>query len=178
MHAQVEPSPYDSFMRHVSFLSEMTHANLCQITYLQELLEEIEEERQREALSREEQIAADDIEDKTDIVLLACKDERSCLQLQDCIFNGPQKVYVYTLYYLVMAALWLIYICKLYPLASYVIFICCQFSLKSSATAFDHSLFSLFFIYDSLIFCSSGLTVPIYNVGHAGRVGEVSVRKD
>jgi len=58
------------------------------------LLEEIEQERQKEALSRQEQIMVEDVGDNTDIVLVACKDERSCLQLEDCILKSPHKVYL------------------------------------------------------------------------------------
>lgn len=61
---------------------------------MQELLEEIEEERQREALSRKEQIMVERVGDNADIVLVACKDERSCLQLEDCILKGPHKVFI------------------------------------------------------------------------------------
>lgn len=59
---------------------------------LRELLVEIEEERQKEALAREEQIMVEQVGDNTGIVLVACKDERSCLQLEDCIQKGPRKV--------------------------------------------------------------------------------------
>ncbi|KAJ6851610.1 putative DNA repair endonuclease UVH1 [Iris pallida] len=58
---------------------------------LRELLEEIEEERQKEDLSREGHIEIDD-GGNSDIVLVACKDERSCLQLEDCIMKSPRKV--------------------------------------------------------------------------------------
>ncbi|PON53937.1 DNA repair protein [Trema orientale] len=57
---------------------------------LREVLEEIEEERQKQALSREELVESD--EDGSGIVLVACKDERSCIQLEECITNGPRKV--------------------------------------------------------------------------------------
>ncbi|KAJ4844426.1 hypothetical protein Tsubulata_038601 [Turnera subulata] len=55
-----------------------------------EILEEIEGERQKQALSSEE-ITAEIQEGDNGIVLVACKDERSCMQLEDCITNGPQK---------------------------------------------------------------------------------------
>ncbi|PRQ18415.1 putative RuvA domain 2, restriction endonuclease type II [Rosa chinensis] len=58
---------------------------------LREVLEEIEEERQKHASSREELLVEDDVED-SDIVLVACKDERSCMQLEDLINKGPQKI--------------------------------------------------------------------------------------
>ncbi|KAM1236581.1 hypothetical protein FF1_037652 [Malus domestica] len=57
---------------------------------LREVLEEIEEER-RQASSREELLVEGD-DDYSGIVLVACKDERSCMQLEDFITNGPQKV--------------------------------------------------------------------------------------
>ncbi|KFK33029.1 hypothetical protein AALP_AA6G321200 [Arabis alpina] len=53
---------------------------------LREILEEIQEERQNQTLSEE------DNSDNNGIVLVACKDERSCMQLEDCITNNPQKV--------------------------------------------------------------------------------------
>ncbi|XP_012070118.1 DNA repair endonuclease UVH1 isoform X2 [Jatropha curcas] len=58
---------------------------------LREILEEIEEERQKPALSREDDLVESGGVD-SGIVLVACKDERSCMQLEDCIMNGPQKV--------------------------------------------------------------------------------------
>ncbi|CAH2080160.1 unnamed protein product [Thlaspi arvense] len=51
---------------------------------LREILEETQEERQKQTLSEEE--------DNNGIVLVACKDERSCMQLEDCITNNSQKV--------------------------------------------------------------------------------------
>uniref|UniRef100_A0ACD5ZPR0 Uncharacterized protein n=1 Tax=Avena sativa TaxID=4498 RepID=A0ACD5ZPR0_AVESA len=51
---------------------------------LRELLQEIaEEQRKGDAVVHE---------DESGIVLVACKDERSCLQLQECISKGPQQV--------------------------------------------------------------------------------------
>ncbi|TXG51234.1 hypothetical protein EZV62_023758 [Acer yangbiense] len=58
---------------------------------LREVLEEIEEERQKQASSGEE-LLLETQESDNSIVLVACKDERSCMQLQDCIMNGSQKV--------------------------------------------------------------------------------------
>lgn len=58
---------------------------------LREILEEIQEEREKQVLSREELI----IEGETKcngIVLVACKDEHSCMQLEDCITKGSHKV--------------------------------------------------------------------------------------
>ncbi|XP_017973411.1 PREDICTED: DNA repair endonuclease UVH1 [Theobroma cacao] len=57
---------------------------------LREVLEEIEEERQKQASS--EELLLDVGEDNNGIVLVACKDECSCMQLEDCITNSPQKV--------------------------------------------------------------------------------------
>ncbi|CAH8358096.1 unnamed protein product [Eruca vesicaria subsp. sativa] len=53
---------------------------------LREILLEIQEEREKQTLSEE------DDSDNNGIVLVACKDERSCMQLEDCIANNPQKV--------------------------------------------------------------------------------------
>lgn len=58
---------------------------------MQELLEEIEEERMK-GIQVTEQTMSGEYADSTDIVLVACKDERSCLQLEDCILKGPQQV--------------------------------------------------------------------------------------
>ncbi|KAI8547037.1 hypothetical protein RHMOL_Rhmol07G0164500 [Rhododendron molle] len=57
---------------------------------LREVLEEIEEEREKHALSRVEPVIEGE-EDNNGIVLVACKDERSCMQLEDCIIKGPHK---------------------------------------------------------------------------------------
>nr|GMD96084.1 DNA repair endonuclease UVH1 [Ipomoea batatas] len=54
---------------------------------LRDILKEIQEEREKEATSGEV-IAAED----NGIVLVACKDERSCVQLENCITNCPRKV--------------------------------------------------------------------------------------
>ncbi|XP_010531682.1 PREDICTED: DNA repair endonuclease UVH1 [Tarenaya hassleriana] len=56
---------------------------------LREVLEEAQEERQKQTLSGEDN---SDDKDNNGIVLVACKDERSCMQLEDCITNTPQKV--------------------------------------------------------------------------------------
>ncbi|KAK9927727.1 hypothetical protein M0R45_024896 [Rubus argutus] len=58
---------------------------------LREVLEEIEEDRQTHVSSIEDLLVEDD-EEYSGIVLVACKDERSCMQLEDVINNGPQKV--------------------------------------------------------------------------------------
>ncbi|ESQ46841.1 hypothetical protein EUTSA_v10027633mg [Eutrema salsugineum] len=53
---------------------------------LRDILEETQEERQKQTLSEEDNF------DNNGIVLVACKDERSCMQLENCITNNPQKV--------------------------------------------------------------------------------------
>ncbi|KAK7406327.1 hypothetical protein VNO78_07950 [Psophocarpus tetragonolobus] len=58
---------------------------------LREVLEEIEEEREKQGMLREEVLAEGD-DTNNGIVLVACKDERSCLQLEECITNSPKKV--------------------------------------------------------------------------------------
>ncbi|KAM7491153.1 hypothetical protein LguiA_034074 [Lonicera macranthoides] len=57
---------------------------------LREILEEIEEEKEKQASSREELVEGE--EDDNGIVLVVCKDEHSCMQLEECITNGPHKV--------------------------------------------------------------------------------------
>ncbi|CAN1333847.1 DNA repair endonuclease UVH1 [Linum perenne] len=52
-----------------------------------EILEEIEEERTKQNANMVETDESD-----SGIVLVACKDERSCMQLEDCMTNGPLKV--------------------------------------------------------------------------------------
>ncbi|KAL2336984.1 hypothetical protein Fmac_011430 [Flemingia macrophylla] len=56
-----------------------------------EVLEEVEEERQKQGMLREE-VWAEGEDTNNGIVLVACKDERSCLQLEEFITNGPKKV--------------------------------------------------------------------------------------
>lgn len=58
----------------------------------QEILEEIEEEREKRHLSMVEPVIEGE-EDDNGIVLVACKDEFSCMQLEDCIIKGPHKVF-------------------------------------------------------------------------------------
>ncbi|KAJ6714912.1 DNA REPAIR ENDONUCLEASE XPF [Salix viminalis] len=58
---------------------------------LREILEEIGEERQKQALSGEEDQVESEFDDNG-IVLVACKDEWSCMQLEECIMQSPQKV--------------------------------------------------------------------------------------
>lgn len=60
---------------------------------LREVLEEIEEERQKRTASEvDPQTSQDAWDDGGGAVLVACKDERSCIQLQDCITKGTQKL--------------------------------------------------------------------------------------
>ncbi|CAL9046933.1 DNA repair endonuclease UVH1-like isoform X1 [Musa acuminata AAA Group] len=59
---------------------------------LRELLEEIEEERRKDIQPKEGETVAEDAGDLSEIVLVACKDERSCMQLEDCISRSPQQV--------------------------------------------------------------------------------------
>lgn len=61
------------------------------LTCESEVLEEVEEERQKQGMLREEVLAEGEDTDNG-IVLVACKDERSCLQLEEFIMNGPKKV--------------------------------------------------------------------------------------
>ncbi|MED6157848.1 DNA repair endonuclease uvh1 [Stylosanthes scabra] len=58
---------------------------------LREILEEIEEERQKQGVSTEE-LLAEGKDTDNGIVLLACKDERSCLQIEEFIFKSPKQV--------------------------------------------------------------------------------------
>ncbi|XP_055821200.1 DNA repair endonuclease UVH1 isoform X2 [Solanum dulcamara] len=58
---------------------------------LLDVLVEIQEERDKQASSGEEKDHLGDGDDNG-IVLVACKDEYSCMQLEDCITNGSQKV--------------------------------------------------------------------------------------
>lgn len=57
---------------------------------LQEILEEIGEERQRVESGEEDQVESEGVDNG--IVLVACKDECSCMQLEDCIMHSPRKV--------------------------------------------------------------------------------------
>ncbi|GMH29781.1 hypothetical protein Nepgr_031624 [Nepenthes gracilis] len=58
---------------------------------LREILEEVEEERQKQALLGDELASCSKEEDNGN-VLVACKDDLSCMQLEDCIMSGPKKV--------------------------------------------------------------------------------------
>jgi DNA excision repair protein ERCC-4 len=57
---------------------------------LQEILEEIGEERQRVESGEEDQVESGGVDNG--IVLVACKDECSFMQLEDCIMHSPRKV--------------------------------------------------------------------------------------
>ncbi|CAL9110957.1 unnamed protein product [Musa textilis] len=59
---------------------------------LRELLEEIEEERRKDIQPKEGETVAEDAGILSEIVLVACKDERSCMQLEDCISRSPHQV--------------------------------------------------------------------------------------
>uniref|UniRef100_A0A453JBE6 ERCC4 domain-containing protein n=1 Tax=Aegilops tauschii subsp. strangulata TaxID=200361 RepID=A0A453JBE6_AEGTS len=63
------------------FLPDILH------TSLQELLQEIAEEQRKG-----DGVVHEDENNECGIVLVACKDERSCLQLQECISRSPQQV--------------------------------------------------------------------------------------
>ncbi|XP_078438167.1 restriction endonuclease, type II-like superfamily protein isoform X2 [Wolffia australiana] len=57
---------------------------------LRELLEEIEEERQKNVISEDHEINKGNHD--SGIVLVVCKDERSCMQLEEFIERGSKKV--------------------------------------------------------------------------------------
>ena len=57
------------------------------------MLEKIEEDRQRLRLEKTSEGPSETRgEEDDDAVLVACKDEYMCLQLQDVVRHGPQKV--------------------------------------------------------------------------------------
>lgn len=57
------------------------------------MLEEIEEDRRRLKIEKETEGPSELTRDEEeDAVLVACKDERMCQQLQDVVRHGPQKV--------------------------------------------------------------------------------------
>ncbi|KAJ9549801.1 hypothetical protein OSB04_022344 [Centaurea solstitialis] len=58
---------------------------------LREILEEIEEEREKQAISSDDCVV-ESATDDNGIVLVACKDEHSCVQLEEYITGGPNKV--------------------------------------------------------------------------------------
>lgn len=53
---------------------------------------EIQEERRKKSTAEELIVEDCSSGDENGIVLVACKDEHSCMQLQDCIIRGPDKV--------------------------------------------------------------------------------------
>lgn len=55
---------------------------------------EIQEERQKEEIVGKEPVVGIGDEQNGNI-LVACKDEHSCIQLQDCITKGRHKVFKY-----------------------------------------------------------------------------------
>ena len=59
--------------------------------FCQGILEEIEEERQKCASISDEPVDTN-LEETNGIVLVACRDEHSCMQLEEFITNGPKKV--------------------------------------------------------------------------------------
>ncbi|XP_023758926.1 DNA repair endonuclease UVH1 isoform X2 [Lactuca sativa] len=58
---------------------------------LREILEEIEAEREKQATSNDECVVEIN-QDNNGMVLVACKDEHSCVQLEECITSNPNKV--------------------------------------------------------------------------------------
>ncbi|XP_047973351.1 DNA repair endonuclease UVH1 isoform X2 [Salvia hispanica] len=58
---------------------------------LQDILMEIQEERQKQEISGQESVVGNE-DDENGNILVACKDEHSCIQLQDCITKGRHKV--------------------------------------------------------------------------------------
>ena len=59
--------------------------------FCQDILGEIEEERQKHA-SVSDELVDTNLEENNGIVLVACRDEHSCMQLEEFITNGPKKV--------------------------------------------------------------------------------------
>ncbi|XP_020586235.1 DNA repair endonuclease UVH1 [Phalaenopsis equestris] len=59
---------------------------------LRELLEEIEVGRRKEGSRKEGENSIENRGGTSDIVLVVCKDERSCLQLEDCIIKNSHQV--------------------------------------------------------------------------------------
>lgn len=55
-------------------------------------MEEIEEDRRKNIQSDGGEKVEEGTGDLSEIVLVACKDERACLQLEDCISKSPHKV--------------------------------------------------------------------------------------
>lgn len=59
---------------------------------IQDVLEEIEEDRRRLKSENATEGPSEIAEDEEDAVLVTCKDERMCQQLQEVMHHGPQKV--------------------------------------------------------------------------------------
>ncbi|KAF7062704.1 hypothetical protein CFC21_069278 [Triticum aestivum] len=70
-----------------SFLLEEVLEEAPKWKVLRELLQEIAEEQRKG-----DGVVHEDENNECGIVLVACKDERSCLQLQECISRSPQQV--------------------------------------------------------------------------------------
>lgn len=73
-----------------------SHPHLI-IGLLQDILMEIQEERQKQEISGHESVVGNEY-DRNGNILVACKDEHSCIQLQDCITKGQHKVFKHYLY--------------------------------------------------------------------------------
>ncbi|CAA0841874.1 DNA repair endonuclease UVH1 [Striga hermonthica] len=58
---------------------------------LRDILVEIQEGRQKQSMAGEDEIVGDERE-PNGIILVACKDEHSCMQLEDCITKGQHEV--------------------------------------------------------------------------------------
>lgn len=72
-------------------VKQATYSGLLPLPpFTQEILEEIKDEKQKQALSTEFVSDTEEIDNRT--VLVACKDEHSCMQLEECIAKGPRKV--------------------------------------------------------------------------------------
>lgn len=57
-------------------------------------MQEIAEQRMKSSAGN---VHDEDKNDESGIVLVSCKDERTCLQLQECILKGPCQVIVQVL---------------------------------------------------------------------------------
>ncbi|PPR84058.1 hypothetical protein GOBAR_AA36651 [Gossypium barbadense] len=89
--ASTEVQKFEASIRRENgaFESLIRQKSMMMIPVDQEVLEEIEEERKKQASSGEPLLDVE--EDNNGIILVACKDECSCMQLEDCIANGSQK---------------------------------------------------------------------------------------
>lgn len=95
-------------------------------------MEEIEEERRKVALSREDELGIEDTGEDTGIVMVACKDERSCLQLEACITKGPHQV---------------CYIFKLFNFKSFLNYVELQHNFLLSSSIFQTNICFSFTLY-------------------------------